>query len=163
MNNLPSEIFACIFHHLDAFDAHRFGLTHHRALQVINSERERAHERSHYDRWYDDVEKRTMLMVDKWSKVYAEDPNSEYAPCLQRAIQQCYPSYWSDQLWELITGTYYDGDDLDLENFAISMVEGFESVIINSWQGLRRCTVCGLLNTEFIYDQHSNRRCLTCD
>lgn len=175
MNDLPTEIFGCIFHHLDAFDAHRFGMTHHRAFQVINAERELAHDQSsQYHRWFDDVDKRMVVLVEKWSKVYAEDPECEYALSLQRDIQQCGSFYWGDELWQLITGTYYDGDDLDLESFAISMVEGYESVTINSCSGLQRCTVCGLRNTERsmiwegaewgyrIFDEHSHPKCLQC-
>jgi hypothetical protein len=64
MNDLPSELFGCIFHNLDAFDAHRFGMTHHRAFQVINAERELAHNQSQYHRWFDDVDKRMVVLVE---------------------------------------------------------------------------------------------------
>ena len=42
MDDLPSEMIESIFHHLDAFDAHRFGLTQRRAFEVIQSERKLA-------------------------------------------------------------------------------------------------------------------------
>lgn len=173
MDHLPSEIIERIFHHLDAFDAHRFGLTQRRAFEVIRFERELGVV-SQYHRWFDDVEKRMIALMKEWSKVYAEDRDSRYAPSLQHEIQHCCDSVcWGDQLWELITGTYYDRNDLDLEGFAMNMVEAYESTLVN-FSGLYRCTVCGLRNVEQfmtwngdawgygIHDQHSQPKCVEC-
>lgn len=174
MNNLPTEIVQCIFHHLDAFDAHRFGLTHQRAFRVILSERKRVPQGSLYDRWFGEVEERVEVLMKKWLKVYAENPDSEYAPSLQQKIQSCTSIYWGDELWELITGQHYNGVDMDLEDFAIQMVDGYESCTITALSGLHRCTVCDLLNVEDcmswegaswgtrIFDQHSYRKCIEC-
>ena len=173
MDDLPFVIIGYIFHYLDAFDAHRFGLAHQRAFQVIRSEREQNKLiKSHYNRWFDDVDKRIVVLIKKWTKVYAEDPDAEYAPSVQHDIQQC--DDWGDELWELITGTYEYGDDLDLEGFAINIVEAYELVVTESCSGLHQCIVCGLRNTQLhmtwegagggyrIFDQHSQPKCLQC-
>ena len=149
MDDLPFDMFECVFDHLNAFDAHRFGVTHRRALRVIRSERELARGpgvQSRYDRWFDEADKRMVFLVNKWSKAYAEDPHSEYAPPVQREIQKCDGESWRDELWDLITGTHEDGDGLDLDGFAMELVEAFEALVTAS--GLHRCTVCGLCNTE---------------
>lgn len=115
MDNLPFEIIE------------RF----HRAFDVIQSERELAHKRgSRYDRWFGEVDQIMVNLVEEWSKVYAEDPDSEYAQAVQQEIQACESSYWGDRLWELITGRYYDGDDMDLELFVISMVVGHHKIML---------------------------------
>tara|TARA_B110000196_G_scaffold280872_1_gene261282 strand:+ start:71 stop:484 length:414 start_codon:yes stop_codon:yes gene_type:complete len=117
-----------VLRYLDAFDAHRFGLTQSRALKVIQRERERASEQTpdvetQYGRWFDDVDAKVTALVKNMCKECAEDPENEYAPDVQNKLKGINEDYWGDELWELITGTHHRGYELDLEHFAARMVE----------------------------------------
>ena len=144
MENLPNQMIEyLVLEHLDAFDAHRFGLTQQRALQVITDERARskAGAETQYDRWFDDVDAKVTTLISTLCKECAEDPENEYAPAIQDALRGINKCSWDDDLWELITGGLCEQD---LEGFANRTVEAHEECC--RWD-LERCAECGLLNS----------------
>ena len=174
MEDLPIDTIEYVFRYLDAFDAHRFGLTQSRALEVIRRERERAQTpgvETQYDRWFADADAKVTTLINNMCKECAEDPENEYAQAVQDELKGIDAGYWGDALWELITGTHHAGYDLDLEDFATVTVEGYEELTCFR---LHRCTVCGLLNAEQymswdgmlcgwqIFDLNVQPKCLAC-
>jgi hypothetical protein len=168
MEDLPIDVIEhFVLRYLDAFDAHRFGLTQSRALKVIQRERERASEQTpdvetQYGRWFDDVDAKVTALVKNMCKECAEDAENEYAPDVQNKLKGINEDWWGDELWELITGTHHRGYELDLEHFAARMVEAYEEF---TCYRLQRCTVCGLLNLEQSMTMSwdgENVKCLAC-
>jgi hypothetical protein len=146
MDSIPFEILKCVFNHLDAFDAHCFGFTHHRAFLVIKSERELAKisvEKSQYDRWFDDVLKTTRVMVKEYAVDYADDP--DYSLWLRKDIEDCDDWVFEEKLSDyVIFGSEFPYSNLSY--FARGVVEAHIEVVFSEKMDV--CTSCGLLCFE---------------
>ena len=139
---MPIELLECTVGHLNAFDFHRFGMTHRRAHLLLK--RERARQKSadfsmNPHCWFNEVSERLALLVYANAKARAEDPEKEYALGVQKDLLKISKAFDMSGLSRLLFDPI---GDLTLPYIANTVVDAREETYNRR---LCRCDTCNLL------------------